>query len=282
MSNHSHFNFAGRVAVITGSASGIGRAVAQGFAESGAAVCLIDRNANGLADTLSELRSAHPGVEVRGIALDVSDDESIDGALSAWAEEFGPLHHLVNSAVNFVAAGADASRADWEAAFGVNVISASLMTAKFAQRAGEQATVVNISSISAHAAQPNRWTYNATKAAILALTRGQALDLSAHGIRVNAVSPGWIWTPEVEKAAGGDRGKWEPVWGRYHILRRLGEAREVADGVLFLSSELASFVTGTELLVDGGYTAIGSEGLGDTAKFAAREGKGQEGRIRTS
>jgi NAD(P)-dependent dehydrogenase (short-subunit alcohol dehydrogenase family) len=128
--------------------------------------------------------------------------------------------------------------------------------------------VVNIASISAHVAQPNRWTYNACKGAIVSLTRCQALDLAPYGIRVNAISPGWIWTPEVAKAAGGEREKWEPVWGRFHMLRRLGEPREVARAVLFLCSPDASFITGVELPVDGGYLGLGSEGLGDTASFA--------------
>jgi NAD(P)-dependent dehydrogenase (short-subunit alcohol dehydrogenase family) len=130
------------------------------------------------------------------------------------------------------------------------------------------AAIVNLASISGHIAQPNRWTYNASKGAILAMTKCQALDLSVHGIRVNAISPGWIWTPEVQKAADGDREKWEPVWGRYHMLRRLGEPREVARAILFLCSDAAGFITGAELPVDGGYLAMGSEGLGETSSFA--------------
>src|SRR5690606_31995326 len=133
------------------------------------------------------------------------------------------------------------------------------------------AAIVNVASVSAHIAQPNRWTYSASKGAIVTLTKCMALDLSADGIRVNAVSPGWIWTPEVAKAAEGDRERWEPIWGRFHILRRLGEPEEVAEAVLFLSSDRASFVTGAELMVDGGYSAIGPEGLGDSSRFAGSD-----------
>jgi NAD(P)-dependent dehydrogenase (short-subunit alcohol dehydrogenase family) len=128
--------------------------------------------------------------------------------------------------------------------------------------------IVNVASISAHIAQPNRWTYNACKGAVVTLTKCQALDLSVDGIRVNTVSPGWIWTPEVLKAAGGDRKRWEPVWGRFHMLRRLGEPSEVAKAIVFLCSDDASFITGAELAVDGGYMAMGSEGLGDQSSFA--------------
>ncbi len=129
--------------------------------------------------------------------------------------------------------------------------------------------MVNVASISAHIAQPQRWTYNTTKAAIVGLTRCMAMDLSADGIRVNSVSPGWIWTPEVAAAAAdGGRERWEPVWGRFHLLRRLGEAAEVAAAIGFLCSSEASFITGVDLPVDGGYLAMGPEGLGDTSSFA--------------
>ena len=92
-----------------------------------------------------------------------------------------------------------------------------------------------------------------------------------HNIRVNTVSPGWIWTREVDKAAGGDREKWGPVWGKFHMLRRLGETREVAGPVAFLLSDEASFITAAELLVDGGYLGMGSEGLGEASSFAGSD-----------
>jgi len=88
---------------------------------------------------------------------------------------------------------------------------------------------------------------------------------------VNSISPGWIWTPEVNKAAemdGGGREKWEPVWGEYHMLRRCGEPREVAAAALFLLSDDASFITGADLAVDGGYMGLGPEGLGKTSVMA--------------
>ena len=94
------------------------------------------------------------------------------------------------------------------------------------------------------------------------------MDLAQHKIRINMVSPGWIWTREVEKAAGGDRAKWEPVWGQYHMLERLGETSEVANAVLFLLSDEASFITATEIPVDGGYLGMGPEGLGKGSEFA--------------
>lgn len=266
----SEASFAGRTAVVTGAASGIGRATAEAFARAGATTWLWDLNAAGAEEGARALRDA--GWDARAAHVDVLDDDLVSAAVAALDAGDGTLH-LVNSAVDFVAVGPEATRSQWERALGVNVIGPALLTAKLSALMRPGSTVVNIASISAHSAQPHRWTYNASKAAILALTRGQALDFRAQGIRVNALSPGWIWTPEVAKAAGdGGRETWEPVWGNYHILGRLGEAAEVAAGVLYLSSEQSSFVTGTELFVDGGYSAIGPEGLGDSSTFAGTSG----------
>ena len=96
------------------------------------------------------------------------------------------------------------------------------------------------------------------------------MDL-APDIRVNTVSPAWIWTREVDRAANYDRQKWAPIWGKFHLLRRLGEVEEVAAVVAFLLSGEASFITGTDLYVDGGYLAMGSEGLGESSSFAGSD-----------
>jgi NAD(P)-dependent dehydrogenase (short-subunit alcohol dehydrogenase family) len=106
------------------------------------------------------------------------------------------------------------------------------------------------------------------KGAVAQLTRCAALDLAPDRIRVNSVSPGWIWTREVEKAAEGQREKYGPIWGQYHMLGRLGYPVEIAGPVLFLLSDDASFITGTDLPVDGGYNGLGPEGLGQTTKIA--------------
>lgn len=257
--------FAASIAVITGAGSGIGRATAQAFARDGATTWLWDINGEGAEAAATELRSE--GHSASAARLDVGEDAAVADAIAKIGVTTAEIH-LVNCAANFVAVGPDGSRADWERSLRVNVISSALLTGKLSRLMLPGSTVVNVSSISAHTAQPGRWTYNASKAAILALTRGQALDLRTKGIRVNAVSPGWIWTREVAKAADDDRERWEPVWGKYHILERLGEPAEVADAIAYLSSERASFITGTELLVDGGYSAIGPEGLGETSKFA--------------
>jgi NAD(P)-dependent dehydrogenase (short-subunit alcohol dehydrogenase family) len=190
--------------------------------------------------------------------------------VDAVAAEWSRVDYLVNSAVSFIGKGLDARTVDWERSLGVNVRGGANMVQSCYPhlKAAGGGAIVNIASISGHVAQPNRWTYNATKGAIISMTRCQALDLAPDNIRVNVVSPGWTWTPEVAKAADGDRAAWEPVWGRFSMLRRLGEPREIARAILFLCSEDASFITGAELAVDGGYMALGSEGLGDASSFA--------------
>ena len=262
-------SWTGRVAVVTGAASGIGAATARLLAERGARVIGFDIDPAGLHATVDAINDA--GGQAAGVEVDVADREAVGAAVGRAAELAGDrLDVVVNCAASFVARGLDVTTEDWELILGVNVrgISNVVQAAHPFLRQADGAAVVNTSSISAHVAQPDRWTYNATKGAILTLTKCMAMDLAPDGIRVNAVSPGWIWTPEVARAANGDRQRWEPVWGRFHLLRRLGEPTEVARAIAFLCSDEASFITGAELPVDGGYLAMGPEGIGDDSTFA--------------
>lgn len=261
-------DWSGKVAIVTGGASGIGEATAREFAVEGASVAILDINAPSGEHVAAELSAE--GHRAAFYLLDVADREACEGVVEAIAAQWGRVDYLVNSAVSFIGKGLDATTADWERSLGVNVRgSANMAQACYApMKAAGGGAIVNIASISGHIAQPNRWTYNATKGAILAMTKCQALDLAPDHIRVNVVSPGWTWTPEVAKAAEGDRARWEPIWGRFSMLRRLGEAREIARAILFLCSDDASFIMGAELPVDGGYLGLGSEGLGEASTFA--------------
>ncbi|HEY3290311.1 MAG TPA: SDR family oxidoreductase [Anaerolineae bacterium] len=256
-----------KVAIVTGAASGIGAATAREFTAGGATAVVFDINEAGGTQIVTQLRAEGYRAEYRRV--DVSDSDACHAAVQQVASQLGRVDFLVNCAASFISKGLDVTTADWERSLGVNVRGyANMVQACFAPMKTTGGAIVNVASISAHIAQPDRWTYNACKGAIVTMSKCQALDLAPHHIRVNIVSPGWIWTPEVAKAANNDRAKWEPVWGRYHMLRRLGEPREVARAVMFLCSDDASFITGAELPVDGGYLGLGSEGLGDTSSFA--------------
>src|SRR5579883_859946 len=230
-------DFSGTVAVVTGGASGIGLATVRGFVAAGAHAIIVDRDAE---------RSAAVARELASVTTVVGDvrDAAIRQATADAAKAVGkPVRYLVNCAASFLSRGEDASAADWDVSLGVNVAGTALMASAVLPliRAAGGGAIVNTASISGYIAQPNRWTYNATKGAILSLTRCQALDLAPDKIRVNSVSPGTIWTPELDRMAGGDRAKWEPVFAPHHMLNRTGEPEEVAAAILFLCSEEASF-----------------------------------------
>ncbi|HBO44187.1 MAG TPA: short-chain dehydrogenase, partial [Planctomycetaceae bacterium] len=221
--------------------------------------------------TQQELRRKDFPVQfVRGdMAEEAFCGRLVESALQQW----GQVDFLVNNAFSFIAKGATATRDDWLRMMSVGPIGYATMAQRVLEpmKAQGGGAIVNLSSISAHIAQPDRWTYNGAKGAVNQLTRCMALDLAIHNIRVNTVSPGWIWTREVDKAAGGDREKWGPIWGKFHMLRRLGEVEECAAPVAFLLSDEASFITATEVMVDGGYHGMGSEGLGEASSFAGSD-----------
>lgn len=259
--------FEGKVAIVTGGSSGIGKATVEELCKEGASVLF-----TGLEDDGHDMvrHMVAQGNKVAYCQGDMAEETFCRGVVEAAVKQFGKINFLLNNAFSFISKGPDATREDWLRSLQVGPVAFALMGALVAPHMKEQGggSIVNVSSISAFIAQPNRWTYNAAKGAVNTLTKCMALDLAHSGIRVNSVSPGWIWTREVLKAAAGDRDKWTPVWGQYHMLERLGEPTEVAAAILFLFSDDASFVNATDLAVDGGYAGLGPEGLGNTSKFA--------------
>ena len=259
-----------KVAIVTGGANGIGRAIMERLCQEGVSVTFGDMSEAG-GDVEQECRAK--GYRVHFVRGDLAEDSFCRRLVDEAVKQWGKVNFLVNNAFSFIAKGADASREEWQRMMNVGPVGYATMAACAAEAMKKQGggAIVNISSISAHIAQPDRWTYNAAKGAVSQLTRCMALDLAAFNIRVNAVSPGWIWTREVDKAAGGDRDKWRPIWGKFHMLRRLGHVEECAGPVAFLLSDDATFITAAELMVDGGYLGMGPEGLGEASSFAGSE-----------
>ena len=265
--------FRGKVAIVTGGASGIGRSIVEELCKEGASAAFSGISEAGF-KTSKELTEA--GYDVLFCRGNMADEAFCRRIVEETLEKWKGVNYLVNNAFSFTAKGLDATREEWERIFMVGPVAYAVMAQCVAEpmrRAGGGA-IVNMSSISAFIAQPNRWTYNAAKGAVHNLTKCMAFDLAKYNIRVNSVSPGWIWTREVLKAAeigGGGRETFDPIWGQYHMLERCGEPIECAGPTLFLLSDDASFITAADLSIDGGYMGMGPEGLGKTTVLAGSE-----------
>ncbi|HEY1367259.1 MAG TPA: SDR family oxidoreductase [Gaiellaceae bacterium] len=245
-----------RTAVVTGGATLIGGAVVRALHEAGASVAIADIDEAGGRAVADEL-----GERVLFQTTDIRDDAQIERLVNAAAERFGGVDILVNLACSYVDEGFASPRADWLESLDVNVASA-VMCAKavhphMLERGG--GAIVNFTSISAKVAQTGRWLYPVSKAALVQLTRNMAMDLAVDNIRVNSVSPGWTWSKVMVELSGDDREKTNRVAAPFHLLRRVGDPAEVASVVVVLCSDDASFVTGADWAVDGGYSAMGPE-----------------------
>ncbi|MBL9124497.1 MAG: SDR family oxidoreductase [Planctomycetaceae bacterium] len=256
----SRGRFAGKVVVVTGGGQGIGRATAQRFAEEGAAVVVADRDAALGQGVAAEIQQA--GGQARAVTTDVADEASIQALVAQTVAAFGGIDILISNAAVFVLRGIEATVDEWRQILDVNVIGVALaakhVVPEMRKRGG--GAIVNLGSISSFIAQPQFVTYNATKGAIAQMTRCMAMDLAPDNIRVNAVCPGTVWTQIVESRArerGLDRAAADrdPDFGRSHMIERCADPVEIANAILFLASDEASFITAENLMVDGGYVA---------------------------
>ena len=246
----------GKSAIVTGGATLIGAGVVRALHQAGVRVVVADINAEAgqaLADELGE--------GVLFSRTDITDDAQVAACVALAAERHGGVNYLVNLACSYLDDGIASPREDWLASLNVNLVSA-VMVLKAVRPHFQQAgggAVVNFTSISSGVAQTGRWLYPVGKAAMVQLTRSMAMDLACEGVRVNSVSPGWTWSAIMDQLTGGDRAKTDRVAAPFHLLRRVGDPAEVANVVLFLCSDMASFVTGADYACDGGYSAMGPE-----------------------
>jgi NAD(P)-dependent dehydrogenase (short-subunit alcohol dehydrogenase family) len=241
-------NLEGRVAIVTGSGSGHGRGIARRFAEAGAAVVVHYRTHESAAREVVEgIESA--GGRARPLQADLTRGEEVERLFTAVVQELGRVDILINNAGIYpVASLVEMSEGEWESVIDTNLKSVHLCTQAAARRMEDGAAIVNVASVEALQPMPMHAHYDAAKAGVLMHTRAAALELGPRGIRVNAVSPGLITRDGLEEDWPEGVARWLEVVP----LGRMGAPEDVADACLFLASNAARWITGANLVVDGG------------------------------
>ena len=247
-----------KTAIVTGAGAGIGRATALRFAQEGARVMVAEWDEAAGQATAEQIREA--GGEARFQRTDTSDAVAVAHTVEATVAAFGPVNVLVNNAAAFVFGRVEeASAEDWAKVLGVNVLgyTHTVRSVLPHMRAAGGGAIVNVASVSGFVAQPAFVPYNTSKGAVMQITRCLAMDLAPDRIRVNGVCPGPIYTRASGRHMdflGIDHEEGRRLFGQDTLLKRMGEPREVANGILFLASDEASFITGAHLVIDGGAT----------------------------
>jgi NAD(P)-dependent dehydrogenase (short-subunit alcohol dehydrogenase family) len=243
--------FEGRVVIVTGASSGIGRAAARAFAAEGAAVVAVARDAARLQELAGEVSGAvHP------LAIDVVGHGAAEQIVEAAVQRGGGVDVLVNAAGIIANASTEATPDEmWQRVMALNLEAPfRLMRAAFAHLQPRKGNVVNVSSVNGRRVFPGLAAYNTSKAALDQLTRSSAIEWASHGVRVNAVSPG-VTVTNLHRRGGMDEAAYEKFLARAketHPLGRPGQADEVASLILFLASDAAAFITGETIAIDGG------------------------------
>lgn len=253
-------SFENKVALVTGAASGLGLATAEAFAEAGAAVVLADWNGKEVQAVAKDL--AAKGHKTLAVTCDVSDDAQVEAMVKKTVAEFGRLDAAYNNAgiQNMLAETADVSRDDYDRVMAVNLrgVWSSMKFELQVMREQRSGGIVNCSSLGGLVGGNQRGTYHAAKHGVIGFTKSAALEYATRGIRVNDVCPGLIRTPMADKMEAEGQGEaLKMMLENFVPMQREGRPEEIANTVLFLCSDLASYITGQSISVDGGYS-IGS------------------------
>jgi NAD(P)-dependent dehydrogenase (short-subunit alcohol dehydrogenase family) len=250
----------GKAAIVTGASSGIGRATAVLLAREGARVAVTARRPEAGREVVEEIEQA--GGQAQYWQLDTTDEKGIQRVVADVVGAFGNLNVLVNNA-GITGVGKpthELTLQEWNDVISVNLTGVFLCTKHaipYMRRAGG-GSIINLSSVYGLVAAPEIPAYHASKGGVRVLSKTDALLYAVDGIRVNSVHPGFIWTPMVEDAFredGGDMEEGRREIDELHPIGHMGEPEDVAYGILYLASDEAKFVTGSELVIDGGYTA---------------------------
>jgi NAD(P)-dependent dehydrogenase (short-subunit alcohol dehydrogenase family) len=248
------FDFSGKVVIVTGSTKGLGRAMAQGFAEAGATVVVSSRKQE-LCDQVAAEITASTGATAAGIACHVGEWDAIPAFVGTVVDRFGPVDVLVNNAgINPTSAAiVDFTPELWRKIFSVNVEGPLRMSSVVApvMRDNGGGSIVNIATVGAYIGPPGSSAYGASKAALLNLTKTMSKEFAPWNIRVNAISPGPIKSELTEGAEKATPGFYERA-GSATTMKRVAETEEIIGPVLYLASEASSFVTGEDHIVAGG------------------------------